>query len=274
MNTDGEQAVRDVVGGASEHARSDESIVAELAALDPIEYDRRREATAGLLGVRVATLDAEVAKRRPKPPTPAGDGGATFTDAWGVEPWPSAVDGAELLDELRAAVARHVILPPHAPEAIALWILHTWSHDAADSSPILLLTSPEKRCGKTQALSVLARLVSKPLAAANISAAALFRAVEKWRPTLLIDEADTFAVENDELRGLLNSGHSRATARAVRTVGDDHEPRSFSTWAPKAIACIGKLRDTITDRSIEIRMKRKQRSEAVARLRGENLLMG
>ncbi len=271
MSESGEEALRAVVADASEHVRSDESTLADLAALAPIEYDRRREAAAESLGVRVATLDAEIMKRRPKPPTPAGDGGATFEDAWKVEPWPSAVDTSELLEHLRAAFARHVILPPHAAEAAALWVLHTWAHDAADTSPILLLTSPEKRCGKTQAISVLARLVSKPLAAANISGAALFRAVEKWRPTLLIDEADTFAVENDELRGLLNSGHSRATARAIRTVGDDHEPRSFSTWAPKAIACIGNLRDTITDRSIEIRMKRKQRGETVARIRGDNL---
>lgn len=271
MNGSGEEAVRSVVAGANEHERSTESVIAELAALAPIEYDRRREAAAGSLGVRVGTLDAEVEKRRPKAPTPAGDGGADLAEAWAVEAWPSSVNCVEVLDEIRETLTRHVILPPHAAEAVALWIAHTWFHDAADSSPILLLTSPEKRCGKTQLIAVLNRLVSKPLALSNISAAALFRAVEKWRPTLLIDEADTFAIENDELRGLLNSGHTRATARAIRTVGDDHEPRSFSTWAPKTIACIGKLRDTVTDRSIEICMKRKQRGEAIARMRGQNL---
>lgn len=45
-----------------------------------------------------------------------------------------------------------------------------------------------------------------------------------WKPTMLIDEADTFLCDNDELRGVLNTGHTRATAYVIRTVGEDHEP--------------------------------------------------
>ncbi len=52
MSASEEQAVRDVVTGASEHERSTESLVADLAALDPLEYDLRREAAAKCLGVR------------------------------------------------------------------------------------------------------------------------------------------------------------------------------------------------------------------------------
>jgi hypothetical protein len=91
-------------------------------------------------------------------------------------------------------------------------------------------------------LTVLGALVPKPLPASNITPAALFRAVEHFSPTLLVDEADTFLYgEREELRGVLNSGHTRALAYVVRTVGDEHEPRKFSTWAPKALALIGKL---------------------------------
>ncbi len=35
------------------------------AALDPLQYDREREDAAAMLGVRVSTLDKEVAARRP-----------------------------------------------------------------------------------------------------------------------------------------------------------------------------------------------------------------
>jgi putative DNA primase/helicase len=104
---------------------------------------------------------------------------------------------------------------------------------------------------------MLVRLVLQPLPTANISAAELFRAVDAWAPTLLIDEAGTFAQNSDELRGVLNSGHTRELAYVIRTVGDDHEPRKFSTWGAEAIALIGKLKDTLADRSIEVALKRK-----------------
>lgn len=113
---------------------------------------------------------------------------------------------------------------------------------------------------------MIALLVPKALAAANISPAALFRTVELARPTLLIDEADTFLGDNEELRGILNSGH-RAGGQVIRTVGDDFEPRTFSTHCPVAIAQIGKLPDTLADRSIHISMKRSAPGETVSRLR-------
>ena len=80
-------------------------------------------------------------------------------------------------------------------------------------------------------------------------------------------EADTFLRENDELRGVLNSGHSKKTATVWRSVGDNHEPTAFSTWAPKAIAMIGRLPDTLEDRSVVVGMRRRAPGEHVERLR-------
>jgi putative DNA primase/helicase len=109
--------------------------------------------------------------------------------------------------------------------------------------------------------------VPRPLPAANITSAAVFRTIESACPTLLIDEADTFLTGNDELRGVLNSGHNRATAFVVRTVGEDHQPAKFGTWAPVAIAMIGKLPDTLHDRSIVVPLRRKKPGEIVERCR-------
>ena len=91
--------------------------------------------------------------------------------------------------------------------------------------------------------------------------------MEKYKPTLLIDEADTFLHDNDELRGVLNSGHARAGAYVVRTVGDTHEPEVFRTWAPKAIALIGKLPATLASRAVHIELKRLAPGETVEPLR-------
>ena len=84
---------------------------------------------------------------------------------------------------------------------------------------------------------------------------------------MLIDEADAFLRENEELRGIINSGHTRQSAYVIRTVGDDFEVKQFSTWAAKAIAGIGKLADTIMDRAIVLTLRRKLPNEKIERLR-------
>ncbi|MBA2594042.1 MAG: DUF3631 domain-containing protein [Pseudomonadota bacterium] len=241
--------------------------VARLATLSPIEYDRVRQTESDALGVRVTTLDAEVEKARRKM---VGDGNDSQGEAVlfpEIEPWPEPVDGAELLTDLAAKYRRHVVLPEHAPAALALWTLFTHAIPAVNVAPILAITSPEKRCGKSAVIALLRHLARRPLPSANISAPALFRSVEAWSPTLLIDEGDTFLRNNDELRGVLNSGHTRDSAFVIRTVGEDHEPRRFSTWGAKTIALIGKLPDTLADRSIEVRLKRKLASESVEKVR-------
>ncbi len=241
--------------------------IVELAELSPIEYERRREKAAQDMGIRVSVLDSEVDQARKKIKGEDKDVSGTRLVFEEPEPWSEPVDGAELLEELAAAFRQYVVLLTDVDVALALWVLHTYAHDTARISPLLALTSPEKRCGKTTVLSLLQLLTKRPLSASNISPAALFRAIERWHPTLLIDEADTFLKHNDELRGILNAAHTRELAFVLRTVGDDHEPRQFNTWAPKAIALIGDLPFTLADRAIVLPMRRKRPDESVERLR-------
>ena len=242
-------------------------LVSRLAALSPIEYDLARRVEAERLGVSLSALDREVSERRRALQADKSVGGSP-AEPQEAEPWPETVEGAALLDALAARFAHHVILPEHAAAALALWTLHTHCFEAADVSPLLLLTSPEKRCGKTTVLSLLTRLTCKPMPVSNTTAAALFRSVESWRPTLLIDEADSFMAEQEELRGIVNSGHTRSTAFVLRVEGEKHELRRFSTWCPKAIASIGRQAATIHDRSIVIKMRRRRPDETVSKLRG------
>ena len=109
-------------------------------------------------------------------------------------------------------------------------------------------------------------MANKSLAASNISPAAVYRTIEKYSPTLLVDEADTFLKDNDELRGVLNSGHTRAGAFVIRVQGDDHEPVKFSTWGPKAVSMIGTLPDTIHDRSVVVSLRRKSPVETTSKI--------
>jgi putative DNA primase/helicase len=183
-----------------------------------------------------------------------------------IEPWQEPVDGALLLGTIVVQLKRYVMLPDVAASAVALWIVHTRCFHLFNISPRLGALSPEKRCGKTTLLRFLQSLVS--IAAANITAAAMFRTIEKYKPSLLIDEAVTFLPDNEELRGVINSGHERE-GQVIRLVGDDHEPSAFSTFCPTAIAAIGSLTGTIEDRSITIPMRRRLPNEMVEPLRIE-----
>jgi putative DNA primase/helicase len=230
-----------------------------------VEYDRRREEAAEELGIRVGTLDQEVEKRRPRASGSSTGGGTIILSD--PAPWPDPVSGANLLDAVRKIFESYLILPPGASTGLSLFVAHSYVLQAAEVSPILAITSPEKRCGKSNALRILQALVYRALPTSNITPAALFRTIEACAPALLLDEADSFLPENEELRGVLNSGHERAMAVIIRTIGDNHEPKQFSTWCPKVIASIGKLPGTIADRSITISMRRKTRADRVERLR-------
>ena len=242
------------------------SLLDDLASLSPIDYDRVRKAEAKRLGVRAGTLDRQVARRRDDLGGEPGE--ERLNDPI---PWAYPVNGAGLLDLFADTIRKHVVSPSATPEAVALWLMHTHAHGASNISPLLAVTSPTPECGKTTLLTLIGALVPRPLTASNITAAALFRSIEKWRPTLVIDEADTFLKDSDELRGVVNSGHNRANAFVIRTSGEDHDPKSFSTWAPKAIALIGGLPPTLDSRSIHIELRRLAAGEMVEPLRGDRL---
>ncbi len=140
-------------------------------------------------------------------------------------------------------------------------------------TPRLAVTSPERRCGKATLLILLSAFVVRPLSTANITAAALFRVVDMVHPTLLVDEADSFLGGNEELRGIINSGHCRANSTVLRAIElpDGHEVREFDVWGAVAIAAIGKLPATIEDRSIKAGPYRRRRDEKVEPLRLDRL---
>jgi putative DNA primase/helicase len=187
------------------------------------------------------------------------------------EPWPDQVDGPDLIHQIIKTLNLYMVMEEGCPEAVALWVLHAHAFTAFSHSPRLAITSPEKQCGKTTLLDILTGIVPRPLPTANTTPAAIFRSIESSHPTLLIDEADTFLNKSDDLRGILNSGHRKATAFVIRTVGNDHEPRIFITFTPTAIAMIGDLPDTLEDRSIVIRLRRRMPHEIIQSFRSDRI---
>jgi Protein of unknown function (DUF3631) len=177
---------------------------------------------------------------------------------------------AVLLDDVRAFIRRFVVLDDVQADAVTLWTAHTHAFDAFDCTPYLAITSPEKRSGKTRLIEVLELLVREPLQTANISDAALFRVIEARKPTLLIDEVDAIfkAREREELRGILNAGYRRGAVAHRMGGANKTTLETFNVFCPKAFAGIGNcLPETITDRAIPIRLKRRTPSEQIERFR-------
>ncbi len=248
-----------------------------LESLDPPNYQRAR-ARLKDAGIRVTDLDVELAKRAAARVPAAGEGHANLQgkplQLATPEPWGEPVDGAALLNGLASTILRYLIMSVEQAVAVALWVLFTHVFDAFDVSPKLNVKSAQKRSGKTRLAEVLERIVARPLLISGIRPSALLRLIEQHAPTVLLDEVDALMKQSPEmaeaLRGLINSGFSRAAARVVMNVPTPDggwEPRAFSTWAPLFLSGIGNLPDTVRDRSIIIEMQRKLRSDKVKRLR-------
>lgn len=242
--------------------------VKRLAGLDALAYEAERKAAAARLGWRASVLDAEVAKGRPRSDQGGTDDEPVETIET-LEAWPDPVDGASLAEEIRDRLQAHVIFGASGDaDLAALWIVGSNLMDVWRLWPRLLINSPTKACGKSTLLETIDAMTHRGFIVSNASPAAIFRAIEAWRPTLLLDEADTWMRQNEELAGILNSGHTRRTARVIRVseVNGEHVPTAFSTWCPMAIAGIGSQRDTLMSRSVIISLRRKLPDEKVARL--------
>ena len=242
-----------------------EAVLRRLSAMHPLDYDKIRQTEADKLGInRVSELDKAVSKARKQ----AIDDNAPFPD---IEPWPESINPALLLDELSATIRRFIVMDKYQADIAALWLASCWFIDVIHTSPIALINAPEKGCGKTQLLTLLAKLAPRATQLSGISPSVLFRMIEKYQPTLFIDEIETVLKDNEDLRGLLNAGHTRDSAFVWRSVaaGDDFEPKRFTVWGMKAIAGIKaiKLAETVTSRSIVFELRRKKPDEKVNRLR-------
>ena len=246
-------------------------VVKAAVGLNRGDLDRSKKVLAEHLGIGVRTFEGLVKESKGKEMTSKEEEPkSTPFDSEILEPWYDAVDGDSLFDEMLALVHRHLIVSVAQAVAVVVWIVFSYGFSRIRICPRLLISSAAKRCGKSTLMEVIMGLVHHPLPAANISAAAVFRAIEAWAPTLLLDEADTYINRpgNEELTGIINSGHSSAMAYVVRTkeVDGDHLPVRFSTFCPMVIAMIRTPADTLIDRSIVLTLERKLLTQRVTAL--------
>ena len=182
-------------------------------------------------------------------------------------PWTSVLPSTAFFEDMVAVLGTHCVMTDEEVDAIAFWVTASYSINEFRIFPKLTLVSPEKRCGKTTTLEVIGALANQPVMVSNISSAAIYRATVNAQPTLIIDEADRFIANGEPaLIGIINSGHTRSAATVVKCNVDSLETQQFSTWMPMVLASIGSLQDTIMDRSLVIKLRRKKSNEHVKQI--------
>jgi hypothetical protein len=174
------------------------------------------------------------------------------------------------LDLIRRILRRHLHLTEHQFVAVALWVAHTFAFSRFAVTPRLVLESPVRGCGKTTLLNIIKTLAFKTTKSDHVTAAVLFRLIDRDRPTLLLDEADNQDLPHDPtLRAVINSGH-HCDGKIMRYL--DGRITEFSTFAPLALATISKVPLPILHRSIVIHMERSPESETLARFDPKTIL--
>ena len=182
-----------------------------------------------------------------------------------TEPCATPVTMTEALDTIYRTLKRFIIADESLLVRATLWVAHTYFIDELFVSPICLVTSPQSNCGKSLLTTVMSEMCHRSFPiTANMSEAALFRIIEECTPTIGLDEADLNLQKHPEIQALLNAGHMRSTAWAFRCEPNNAYVEKFQTFCPKIISGIRstQIRDTLTNRSIILSMRRKRKNES------------
>jgi len=234
-----------------------------------IEYDLTLDAVRKSFGpgVRKATIEALVAEEK----TRYASQKAAEEEAERQRRIAAAgpVDGSKLLRDIDRLIDTFVELSRERRLCVATWILHTHAVDAAHFTPYLHIRSPLKRCGKTLLERISMNLVAKPQFASTITSAALVDKVAAGC-TLLLDEVDAVfgggpvSESTETKRAILNSGYERSgrASKMTKDTNGNWISADYVTFCPKMVAGIGRLPDTIQDRSLTILMLRKPKGVA------------
>jgi hypothetical protein len=166
------------------------------------------------------------------------------------------VEPAALIAELEAFYTKRLQLPPGAETVLALFTMNTFVYEVFDTTPYLQIDSATGGCGKTTLLFHLEATSCRPYLGADPSEAALFRRIDRDRPTWLLDEAAVLHGHDPRaiaIRAVLDAGY-REGATVSRCEGENNELRDFEVYCPKVFALVGSLRGTTLDRCILIHM--------------------
>lgn len=151
-----------------------------------------------------------------------------------------------LVDEIDYFIGRYMALSPEFRHIAAYYVLLTWIYDQFNELPYLRVRG-DYGSGKTRFLLTIGSLCYKPIFASGASSVSpIFRLIDSFGGTLLVDEADfRFSDEKSEMVKILNNGNVRGfpVLRSEQSKTNEYNPTAFRVFGPKLIATRGYYED-------------------------------
>jgi hypothetical protein len=158
----------------------------------------------------------------------------------------------ELVARIRDFVHRYVEISEEYEAISVYYILFTWIYDAWNEVPYVRVRGGYGS-GKTRYLLAVGSLCRFPIfASAASSVSPIFRLLDSFRGTLILDEGDfRYSDEKSEIVKILNNGNARGfpVLRTEVSPKKEFDPRAYHVFGPKIIA----TRGFFTDRALESR---------------------
>lgn len=172
-----------------------------------------------------------------------------------------AVPGSTLVERVETFLRRFIVMGDDLPSLLALWLIGTYCYSVFEYFPYLVLRSPEKRCGKSRTLDLIALLgFNAHQPTASPTEAQIFREPREDGGVQIYDEMEGMTGDKERwsaVTQILNSGfHRGQTVARYRKSSQGQQKETFETYVPRAIASISSLETTLEDRSIMIMMQR------------------
>ena len=153
---------------------------------------------------------------------------------------------SDLVSRIRDFVRRHVEVTEGFEEITTYYILFTWVYDAFHEVPYVRVRGGYGS-GKTRFLLTVGSLCRLPIfASAASTVSPIFRLLEAFRGTLILDEGDfRYSDEKSEVVKILNNGNARGfpVLRTEVSPKKEFDPRAYHVFGPKIVATRGFFQD-------------------------------
>lgn len=158
----------------------------------------------------------------------------------------------QLIAEIQSFIHRYVDVSPLFERIASYYVLFSWVYDGFNELPYLRLRG-DPGSGKTRFLLTVGSLCYKPIFASGASTVSpLFRIIDAFRGTLIIDEGDfRLSDERAEIVKILNNGNAKGfpVLRSEVTPKREFNPTAYTVFCPKLVA----TRGFFEDRALESR---------------------
>lgn len=153
---------------------------------------------------------------------------------------------ADLVYDIQAFIHRYVDVSPRFERIASYYVLFSWLYDGFAELPYLRLRG-DYGSGKTRFLLTVGSLCYKPIFASGAtSTSAIFRMLDSFGGTLIIDEGDfRYSDEKSDLIKIFNNGNQKGLPVIKTEMSGTREfnPRAFDVFSPKILASRGSFDD-------------------------------